>query len=278
MTPLACIQGRYDGWRCFGRSNLWGNTGDEWRFGAAEESFDFLNLFYPRSELTSIHETNCAEAPQGWYTGTPYGYVDLLPFEGDWSRYSAVAFLGWHTYQKGDGEKMLDYVKNGGHLLLCRRHLNMELTRDDTLRYPKDDAVLDKLLGKDWKTCSVPRSKRAREKPYLPLDKTIQVGTGTVHYVESNEWPAASIRSLYESYLKKLAEDAVEREKERGWFEANEDVEFACYEQPDGSRVFYLLNIRWWDRKPSSVVYCHGKQRKTISVPFGEIVEYKGGE
>ncbi len=276
VTPLACIQGRYDGWRCFGRGNLWGNTGDEWHFGTAEESFDLLNLFYPRSKLTSIHETNCPEAPQGWYTGTPFGYVDLLPFEGDWSRYSAIAFLGWHTYQKGDGEKMLEYVKNGGHLLLCRRHLNMELTRSETVRYPFGEKALDELLGKDWKaTSSVPRLKRAGEKPSSPLDRTIHVGAGTVHFVESDEWPAGAIRNQYESYLKTLAEQAVAREKERGWFEANEDVEFACYEQPDGSRVFYLLNIRWWDRKPSSVVYCHGKHRKTVSVPFGEIIEYK---
>ena len=204
--------------------------------------------------------------------------MDLLPFEGDWSRYSAVAFLGWHTYQKGDGEKMLEYVKNGGHLLLCRRHLNMELTRSETVRYPFGEKALDELLGKGWRASSVPCSKRAGEDPSPPLDRTIHVGTGTVDFVESDEWPAASIRSLYESYLKMMAEYAVEREKEHGWFEANEDVEFACYEQPDGSRVFYLLNIRWWDRKPSSVVYCHGKRRKTVSVPFGQIIEYKGGE
>ena len=91
----------------------------------------------------------------------------------------------------------------------------------------------------------------------------------------TDEWPAASIRDEYEFYLKKLAEEAVEREKEHGWIEANEDVEFACYEQADGSRVFYLLNIRWWDRKPSTVVYCNGKRRKSIAVPFGEIVEFR---
>lgn len=36
------------------------------------------------------------------------------------------------------------------------------------------------------------------------------------------------------------------------------------------SRIFYLLNIRSWDRKPSSVVYCSGKRRNNVSVSFGQ--------
>ena len=79
----------------------------------------------------------------------------------------------------------------------------------------------------------------------------------------------------YEKALKELAEFAVAQEKKRGWFEANEDVEFACYEQPDGTRRFYLLNIRWWDRRESNVVFCHGEHRETIPVPFGNIVEFQ---
>ncbi|MBQ7650922.1 MAG: hypothetical protein IJS15_08180, partial [Victivallales bacterium] len=251
---------RYDGWRCFGRSNVWCNTGDEWRFGAAEESFDLINLFYPRSRLKSIYVMKCTDEPKGWYTGTPYGCIDLLPFEGDWSDYSAISFLGWHTYSEGDGEKMLEYVRNGGHLLLCRRHLNMGLKRDGALEYPMNDTDLDELLGDGWR-----RSTGVR---------TAQVGKGIIHFVASDEWPA-SIRSLYEACLKNMTEYAVEREKERGWFEANEDVEFACYEQPDGSRVFYLLNIRWWDRKPSKAVFRLGERKETVAVPFGEIIVFR---
>ena len=262
VTPIACIQGRYDGWRCFGRSNVWCNSGDEWRFGAAEESFDLINLFYPRSRLKSIYKKKCTDEPHGWYTGTPYGYVDLLPFEGDWSDYSAVSFFGWHTYVKGDGEKMLDYVSNGGHLLICRRHLNMGLERNGALKYPRGDKALDELLGEGWRRDSGV--------------KTRQVGGGMVVFVASDEWPAASIRSKYEECLKSLAEEAVGREKERGWFVSNDDVEFACYEQSDGSRVFYLLNIRWWDRKSSQAVFRLGKCRETVSVPFGEIIEFRG--
>jgi hypothetical protein len=260
VTPIACIQGRYDGWRCFGKGNVWCNAEAQWQFGAAEESFDLVKLFYPRSKLDSIYVDSCPDAPQGWYTGTPYGFVDLLPFEGNWADYGAIAFLGWHSYEKGDGEKMLEYVRNGGQLLLCRRHLNMELTRGGQIRLPVGEAALDTLLGAGWKTATGLRVRR--------------IGAGTVHFMASDEWPAASIRHAYEACLKGLAEQMAEQEAARGWIEANEDVEFACYEQADGSRVFELLNIRWWDRKTSTVVYHHGKRRKTIAVPFGEILEF----
>ncbi|MBP5640418.1 MAG: hypothetical protein J6X55_13120 [Victivallales bacterium] len=261
VTPMACIQGRYDGWRCFGRGNVWCNEGDEWRFSDAEASFDLIKLFYPRSKLDSIYEKQCTDEPKGWYTGTPYGYIDLFPSEGDWNAYSALAFLGWHTYEKGDGEKMLDYVKNGGYLLLCRRHLNMALTRDGTLRYPVGDKALDVLLGAGWKTATGVRMT--------------SVGKGMVFYVASDEWPASNaISDEYAICLKKLAEHIVAEEFERGWIKSNEDVEFACYEQGDGSRVFYLLNIRWWDRKTSTVTFQRGGRREKIRVPFGKIVVF----
>ena len=146
--------------------------------------------------------------------------------------------------------------------MLCRRHLNMGLNRDGALKYPRGDKALDELLGDGWSRASGVRTR--------------QVGNGMVVFMASDEWPAASIRSQYEECLKSLAEEAVGREKERGWFESNEDVEFACYEQPDGSRVFYLLNIRWWDHKPSQAVYRLGKRKETITVPFGEIIEFRG--
>ncbi|MBR4125423.1 MAG: hypothetical protein IKR13_04395, partial [Victivallales bacterium] len=212
VTPMACLQGRYDGWRCFGRGNVWCNEGDEWRFGPAEESFDLIRLFYPRNRLDSIYVKNCPDAPQGWYTGTPYGYVDLLPFEGEWSRYSAIAFLGWHTYQQGDGEKMLAYVRNGGRLLLCRRHLNMSLKRCGKVRYPHSDKALDALHGEGWRKATGTLTRR--------------IGEGEVVFVASDEWPA-TLGDQYEALLKQLAEQTVAHEKERAWFEANADVEFA---------------------------------------------------
>jgi hypothetical protein len=85
-VPFAVLQGRWDGWGCFGRGPVWGQRGSEWAFGEPEKSFDLLNVFYPRSLLDSIYRSQCPRQPQGWYSGTPFGPVDLLPIEGEIGR------------------------------------------------------------------------------------------------------------------------------------------------------------------------------------------------
>ena len=128
------------------------------------------------------------------------------------------------------------------------------------VRLPAGDKALNTMLGDGWRHATGVR--------------TAQIGKGLVCFVASDDWPGASIQDQYEECLKGLAEHAVRREMERGWFKSNQDVEFACYEQTDGSRVFYLLNVRWWDRKCSKAVFCLGKLRRSVTVPFGEIVEF----
>ena len=258
VTPIACVQGRYDGWNCFGRGgNVWKREGKQWEEGDAELSFDLLNIFYPRSRMSSIYCCPCPVKPQGWYSGTPYGPVDLVPFEGDWKKYKAVVFLGWHSYLKEDGKKLLEYVSNGGTLLLSKRHLSMNLEHDGTACYETDPA-LDALLGKSW------------------LDSTgilrRKVGTGCVIFFGDDFYPYnAAVRSAYETEIRTIAESVVEAEKENGWVSGNEDVNFAVYERPDGFRDIYLLNIRWWDRNSSTVtVHRQGIATET-EIPEGVI-------
>lgn len=259
VTPVAIIQGRYDGWRCFGRANVWSNEGEQWRFGPAEESFDLLRVFYPRCKLDQIYVQKCPDAPQGWYSGTPLGYPDLLPWEGDWSKYLVVAMLGWHSFENEDAEKMARYVEEGGTLLLTRRHLSKSLKHDAPPLYETTPA-LERLLGEDW----------------MDADGVVtrNVGKGKVVFFASDKYPAESpIRNDYEDTLRRLATDATQKEAcDKGWILANDDVEFAAYDLQDGSRVFYLLNIRWWDGKTSTVTLQHGNTSKNISVEFGGIV------
>ncbi len=259
VVPNALIQGRYDGWRCFGRENLWRNHGEQWTFGKAEESFDLLSTFYPRNVLNSIYVVPCPNEPQGWYSGTPFGYADLTPWEVDWTRYPAVAMMGWHTYQAGDAQKMLEYVKQGGRLLLCRRHLNTALKHTAAPVYPADEPALTELLGDDWRQDGAMRLRK--------------IGQGVVRYFPCDLWPAEEpLRQEYLVALKDQAREVTSVEEAKGWIRANEDVEFAAYELPDGTRQFYLLNIRWWDRKDATVTLVKGGKNTEIVVPFGEII------
>lgn len=258
VTPVACIQGRYDGWCCFVRNNVWFRQGDPWQFGDAEKSFDLLKVFFPRSRFEAIAHSNCPVAPQGWYTGTPYGPVDLTPFEADWSSYRCVIFLGWHSFEKGDGEKMLSYVKNGGTLLLSRRHLSVNLVHNGAPEYVADSA-LDELLGKNWQSASGIIRR--------------QTGRGKVIFFASDSFPAEeSIRAEYSAAMKEAAEEVCALESEKCYVKANEDVNFSVRELPDGSRQVLLLNIRWWDKKSASVTLCRNGITETVEVPEGVII------
>jgi len=259
VVPIACIQGRYDGWSCFSRSApVWYRRGEEWKFGPAEESFDLLKLFFPRSRLAGISRCPCPAEPQGWYTGTPYGPADLLPFEGDWSSYRCVIFLGWHTFEKGDGEKMLRYVEQGGTLLLSRRHLSRSSIHNGVPEYESDPA-LDALLGPDWRE----RSGVSRRK----------CGRGEVLFFASDAYPAEEeFRQGYEEAMREIAEKACAEEMKTLYVRANEDVNFCVRERADGSREAALLNIRWWDKAPSRAVIVRNGKEEEIEVPEGVIL------
>ena len=66
VSPIAILQGRNDAWKCFGRNNAWGQEGEEWQFGPAEESFDLLKVFYPGSKLDAVYRFPCPKEQQGF--------------------------------------------------------------------------------------------------------------------------------------------------------------------------------------------------------------------
>lgn len=257
-VPVAAIQGRYDGWSCFARgANVWQREGDYWKFGPPEESFDLLGVFYPRSKFGGIYRCPCPNEPQGWYTGTPYGPVDLVPCEGDWKRYRVLIFLGWHTYEAGDGTKMLEFVENGGTLLLARPHLSNTVDRN---RFPRlsGEYALDALLGQGWHS-AVGVIRR-------------EVGSGRVVYFADDCYPVhEQVRAEYENEMRRSAESVISEERSLGWVRAGEDVNFAVYDGKDGRRVIYLLNIRWWDRATAAVTLLLGADEYEITVEEGEI-------
>lgn len=93
---------------------------EKWKFNKACESFDLLKVFYPDHIIDGC-------GPEGWFTSTPYGPVDLLPVEAPqdvMNRYKAMIFLGWNTYDKGDFERIRDYVFHGG-TLICLLPISM---------------------------------------------------------------------------------------------------------------------------------------------------------
>ena len=256
IVPVGVVQGRDDGWCCFSRGNVWAREGDQWNFSGPEKSFDLLNVFFPRSRFDAIYECPCSVEPHGWYSGTPFGPVDLFPVEGDFSVYRAVIFLGWHSFRPEDGRKLLDYVTDGGILLLASPHLSLETGRCKPLQH-QDSPDLTALLGKDWQKA---------DKPFIRT-----VGKGQVMFFPQECYPA-EMESAYREAMRDLAEKTVRNEYRKGWITANKDVNFTVYDDTEtGMRVIYLLNIRWWDRKSSRVTLHLNGEDVPLEIPYGTV-------
>ena len=92
-------------------------------------------------------------------SGNPAGgQYDVVPLETaeDLSRYKALAFVGWNDMNDAQYAKLLEYVRNGGHLLIWPAHCNVSGKRTELRLYRDGD--LSELCGlriKGWKTTDV---------------------------------------------------------------------------------------------------------------------------
>jgi hypothetical protein len=270
-TPMAFLHGRCDGWHCFGRNNVWGQP--EMRFGKPEESWDLLKLFYPLSVFDAIYRHPCQEGPAGFYTGTPYGNVDIIPVEGSpFQKYKALAFLGYNKAAAEDCDRLLEYVEMGGTLVLGWPHLSTTTNRADIVagaHQTIQHRLVDRIAGAEdfiphfvqetvngetvfvadnirGESCSV----QARTDSGMVLACSRKIGRGTVIFVNARGYPAESaLAPVYTAILRDLAGIILEDEIERGLIRCGEDVQYAIYQQDDGSRHLYVLAVDTWYRR-----------------------------
>ena len=248
-SRVAVLQGKNDAWKSFGRGPLWSQEGDKWKFNAACESFDLLKVFYPDNIIDGC-------SPEGWFTTTPYGTVDLLPVEAPqdvMDRYRALIFLGWNTYDADYFERIRKYVFNGGTLLLSAAHLNEELQPDVPTRFPKDDALIRELLGEDYASLT-----QKAEIPY---------GLGKVIYFPQKAYPAEEcLREAYQAEMGKIAQEAITSEPEKGWIAPSPEIGFTAWDDA-GRRTLYLLNTDWQsDAELHNATFIYGEKQFTVSV------------
>lgn len=239
-TNIAVIQGRNDAWKSFGRGSLWSQKGDKWAFNSATESFDLLKIFYPDNIVDGC-------GPNGWFTSTPYGPVDLLPVEASqevMNQYKVMVFLGWNTFEESDFERIRNFVRQGGTLILSAAHINSELQPDKPVVFPVNDAVVCEMLGSDYKS--------------LTTMKEIKLGTGKIFYFPQKAYPAEDVlKNEYETAIRSTAADVISHEPLKGWIASSPSVGFTAWDNGN-SRTLYLLNTDWQSDKmhqPATFVY-----------------------
>lgn len=99
-----------------------------------------------------------ARANKNLFSGTPYGNVDVVYADNDFSKYKTLAFLGWNTMTDDLLERIKSFVKSGGTLMISYSQFNYTDRNDREMTYPKNDKIKE-FLGVDI-TNSAPMGKK----------------------------------------------------------------------------------------------------------------------
>ena len=284
-TPVAFLSGRYDGWECFARyTNTWGIDGFGTR--SPEKAWDILKVFYPRSVLDKFYIMNCPDVSQGFYTGTPYGNVDIMPIEADsFENYGLVVAVGYNKAEADDLDKLYRFVEKGGRLVMGLPQFSLTTKRCDVvscnheyISHPLAPNIKgffeDSFEGEMVSVADVEAEcVRLSTDNGRPLVIERRIGKGSLILINAREW--ADSPAVYKAYKRVLCE---ETEKcianESVWARGDENVQFAVYNNPDGTRNVYFIATDWYseNRDGEGLLLVGGREYK-IKVPFGTLIK-----
>ena len=146
-TKVAFILGNLDG--CLGLlsgGTVWGQYNNpDFIANDAEKSWNLLDTLY--SKLPWFDNLNTGNKYSSGQV--QYGTYDIIPADTQLdvlSNYSLVCFLGWNTMTQEIYQTLVEYVRNGGHLIIGLPHLNTAIKRDGSF-LPYNNGNFQELLG-----------------------------------------------------------------------------------------------------------------------------------
>lgn len=129
-VKIAFVSGRYDSWGGFCGSSAWNQfLREEWGYGPAEYSWRILDELGSRRKWSDTANFGQQDLSAG-------ALYDIIPIESDLETlcgYERLVFLGWNTMNDGDMDKLTEYVRRGGRLLMTAAHLNYNTARNGKL-------------------------------------------------------------------------------------------------------------------------------------------------
>ncbi len=287
-TPIAFLQGRYDGWRVFGRNGVWGHP--DLPCAAPEESWDLINYYYPLSLQDAIYRHPCIEGPVGFHTGTPRGNIDILPVEAaSYAPYKLIAMVGYNCATPEDLDKLLAAADGGATVLIGWPQLSVTTDRADVLalrhqylQHPFVTTVAGApdfvLQHKDGQPVMVGPAVPAAEilettDEGLPLIYRVPVGKGSVVFVNATCYAAdPALKNAWLQVLDFLTNEVLEQEPVDVF--VDDTVQYTIFQQEDGSRHYYLLAVDWWqpeDTPHTATLTLDGSFQ--IDVPWGVMLK-----
>lgn len=162
--------GLHDGWTGFCQSSVWNQFyREEWGHHSAETSWRILDALGTKRKWADTENYGDYDA-----SSLPaYGTYDLVPIEASvdvLSRYENLVFLGWNTMTDENMDKLTEYVRRGGKLLLSGAHLNYSTKRVGEY-IPPSNEKLEALCGCRYSGEDI-RSNSGTKFEFESLDKT----------------------------------------------------------------------------------------------------------
>lgn len=242
VRNIAMMVGKYDGMDCFSTGKVYGQSGESWKYNSPEKSWDLLKVFYPQAKLGALYyfikkdgaenlKTNeeiylmagiegkdTAKYYQsfGYYSETPYGVIDIIASDAkNLNEYKAIFFTGWNTCDIAQLNRLYEYVKNGGVLMLGKSHLYDSISREEVFSGKAtiiDSPIVKKLLSHK-----------------------------NVCYFDNDGYPA-DYENDYTDRLNELGKRFASK-----FISNTKYVSFTEYLKDDNSTTLYLLDINWWN-------------------------------
>ncbi|MBQ2742370.1 MAG: beta-galactosidase trimerization domain-containing protein [Oscillospiraceae bacterium] len=218
-VKLAFVSGRYDAWGGFCGSSLWDQFHrEEWAHGDAEHSWRILDELGTRRKWADVENFGDYD-----FSALPaYGAYDVVPIEEDTDalcRYEYLIFVGWNSMTDEDMDKLSEYVRRGGKLLMTAAHLNYNTKRDAAFDMPPEEKMKElfgcRFTGKTVRTNSGTKfAKDSKNSEILyPVSEDLmcdpQFSAGYAEYAEVELCGGVASGVLSDSFWKEGNETAV---------------------------------------------------------------------
>jgi len=159
VVRLGFVQGNLDGWTGWDGQTLaypfkegyflpplLSSVWNKWRSDVPEAGWRYLDVVLPGIQFVFRYPVIYPTKRQHWFTGTPYGKVDLVPSEAPLEvlkKYKALVFLAWNTITPNQYRKLKSYVENGGTLFMALPHLSTHTEREGDIKLFNDGDFQD---------------------------------------------------------------------------------------------------------------------------------------
>jgi len=146
VCKIGFLHGNLDGYSGMWRKEVWGQAGSVWSWGDAEKGWQIINdTVGVTTSWANPYNTGDSDVSGQ----VPYGQYDIVPADAAakvLQNYDLLVFTGWNTMTDKIYNSLMEFVRNGGRLLIGGCHLRTNTRRDDQINLFRD-GNLKELLG-----------------------------------------------------------------------------------------------------------------------------------